>query len=339
MPPEISLVIPIYNEAPNIEALYGEITAALATWGRSCEVLLIDDGSTDGSAALLAALPARDSRFRIIRFRKNFGQTSAFAAGFAYARAPIIITSDGDLQNDPKDIPMLVARLEEGNDIVCGWRKDRKDTLVTRRIPSIIANKLISRATGVDLHDYGCSLKAFRSEVVKPLRLYGEMHRFIPAIASEFGVKVAEVVVNHRARRAGTSKYGLSRTIRVILDLLTVKFLLNYATRPLQIFGLVGVILGGLGVLIMAYLTFVRLFMHQGIADRPLLLFGILLVSSGLQLLTMGLLAELQARTYHESQGKPTYAIRDIVEATVDSPEPMHVPVSIGAGPRELSRG
>lgn len=339
MSPEISLVIPIFNEAPNIEALYGEITAALDPWGRSYEVLLIDDGSTDGSADLLAALPRRDARFRVIRFRRNFGQTPAFSAGFAYARGQIIITSDGDLQNDPKDIPMLVARLEEGYDIVCGWRKDRKDTLVTRRIPSVIANRLISRATGVELHDYGCSLKAFRSEVVKPLRLYGEMHRFIPAIASEFGVRVAEVVVNHRARRAGTSKYGLSRTIRVILDLLTVKFLLNYATRPLQIFGLVGVILGGAGAAIMAYLAFVRLFMHQAIADRPLLLFGILLVSSGLQLLTMGLLAELQARTYHESQDKPTYAIRDIVEATADQPEPRRVAVSIGAGPRGLPRG
>ena len=339
MPPEISLVIPIYNEAPNIEALYEEITAALDPWGRSYEVLLIDDGSTDGSADLLARLPARDPRVRVIRFRKNFGQTPAFSAGFAHARGRVIITSDGDLQNDPRDIPMLVARLEEGFDIVCGWRKDRKDTLVTRRIPSIIANRLISRATGVELHDYGCSLKAFRSEVVKPLRLYGEMHRFIPAIASEFGVKVAEVVVNHRARRAGTSKYGLSRTIRVILDLVTVKFLLNYATRPLQIFGLVGVILGASGAAIMAYLAFVRLFLHQGIADRPLLLFGILLVSSGLQLLTMGLLAELQARTYHESQDKPTYAIRDIVEATVDHPDPVHVSVHLGAAPRGLSRG
>jgi glycosyltransferase involved in cell wall biosynthesis len=339
MLPEISLVIPIYNEAPNIEALYDEITAALDPWGRSYEVLLIDDGSTDDSAALLARLPARDPRFRIIRFRKNFGQTPAFSAGFAYARGRIIVTSDGDLQNDPKDIPMLVARLEQGNDIVCGWRKDRKDKMVTRRIPSMIANKLISRATGVELHDYGCSLKAFRSEVVKPLRLYGEMHRFIPAIASEFGVKVDEVVVNHRARRAGTSKYGLSRTIRVILDLVTVKFLLNYSTRPLQIFGLVGVILGSLGALIMAYLTFVRLFMHQSIADRPLLLFGILLVSSGLQLLTMGLLAELQSRTYHESQDKPTYAIRDIVEASVEHPEPIHMPVHIGTGPRGLTRG
>ena len=335
MTPEISLVIPIYNEAPNIEALYLEITAALDPWGRTYEVLLIDDGSSDGSADLLARLPARDPRFRVIRFRRNFGQTPAFSAGFAHARGRIIITSDGDLQNDPKDIPMLVARLEDGFDIVCGWRKDRKDTLITRRIPSMIANKLISRATGVELHDYGCSLKAFRSEVVKPLRLYGEMHRFIPAIASEFGVKVDEVEVNHRARRAGTSKYGLSRTIRVILDLVTVKFLLNYATRPLQIFGLVGVILGALGSAIMAYLAFVRLFLHHGIADRPLLLFGILLVSSGLQLLTMGLLAELQARTYHESQDKPTYAIREIIEADV-VPEPTP---RAAAGLRGLARG
>lgn len=335
MTPEISLVIPIYNEAPNIEALYLEITAALDPWGRTYEVLLVDDGSSDGSADLLARLPARDPRFRVIRFRRNFGQTPAFSAGFAHARGRIIITSDGDLQNDPKDIPMLVARLEEGFDIVCGWRKDRKDTLITRRIPSMIANKLISRATGVELHDYGCSLKAFRSEVVKPLRLYGEMHRFIPAIASEFGVKVDEVEVNHRARRAGTSKYGLSRTIRVILDLVTVKFLLNYATRPLQIFGLVGVILGALGSAIMAYLAFVRLFLHHGIADRPLLLFGILLVSSGLQLLTMGLLAELQARTYHESQDKPTYAIREIIEADV-VPEPTP---RAAAGLRGLPRG
>lgn len=344
MPPEISLVIPVYNEAPNLEALYAEVTSALERWGRPFEVLLVDDGSTDGSVAILRQLQAEDPRLRVIRFRRNFGQTAAFSAGFAHARGSIIITSDGDLQNDPNDIPMLVARLEQGADIVCGWRRDRKDRFLTRRVPSMIANALISRATGVQLHDYGCSLKAFRAEVVKPLRLYGEMHRFIPAIASEHGVVVEEAVVNHRARRAGTSKYGLSRTIRVILDLVTVKFLLNYATRPLQIFGLVGLSMGGLGGLIMVYLAWMRLIERQAIADRPLLLFGILLVSSGLQLLTIGLLAELQARTYHESQDKPTYAIREILEtperrlppplplpATGDSLEP-HTAAPAGAG-------
>ncbi|MGI8672500.1 MAG: glycosyltransferase family 2 protein [Luteitalea sp.] len=336
--PEISVVIPIFNEALNLEVLHRELTAALEPWGRSYEVLLIDDGSTDGSAEVLARLQHQDSRLRIIRFRRNFGQTAAFSAGFAYARAPIIVTSDGDLQNDPRDIPMLVERLEQGADIVCGWRKDRKDRLFTRRVPSIIANKLISRATGVDLHDYGCSLKAYRAEVVKPLRLYGEMHRFIPAIASEYGVTVTEVVVNHRARRAGTSKYGLSRTVRVVLDLLTVKFLLNYATRPLQIFGLVGLILGGLGAAIMLYLVFVRLIVHQPIADRPLLLFGILLVSSGLQLLTIGLLAELQARTYHESQDKPTYVIRDILEGSGAEATPIP-PLRAANGLRGVARG
>jgi glycosyltransferase involved in cell wall biosynthesis len=324
MPPEISVVIPIYNEAPNLEALHAELSAALEPWGRSYEVLLVDDGSTDGSGAILRRLQAADPRLRVIVFRRNFGQTAAFSAGFAHARGRIIITSDGDLQNDPRDIPMLVARLEEGADIVCGWRRDRKDRLLTRRVPSMLANALISRSTGVPLHDYGCSLKAFRAEVVKPLRLYGEMHRFIPAIASEYGVTVQEVVVNHRARQAGTSKYGLSRTIRVILDLLTVKFLLNYATRPLQIFGLVGISMGALGSVIMLYLAWVRLFGGQGIGDRPLLLFGILLVSSGLQLLTIGLLAEMQARTYHESQDKPTYTIREIIETRASPGDEAH---------------
>jgi len=212
----------------------------------------------------------------------------------------------------------MVALIEEGNDIVCGWRKDRKDTFVTRRIPSVLANKLISWATGVPLHDYGCSLKVFRAEVVKPLRLYGEMHRFLPAIASQIGVKIAEMVVNHRPRRAGVTKYGLSRTIRVVLDLATVKFLLSYSTRPLQIFGLIGLLAGGLGALITGYLGYVRLFQHQGIAERPLLLLGVMLVFIGVQLLTFGLLAEVMARTYYESQDKPTYVIREVRESGHD---------------------
>ena len=313
MTPELSIVIPIRNESPNIRPLYDELMAALGATGRSVEVIVIDDGSTDDSFVQLASLQAADPRLRVIRFRRNFGQTAAFAAGFAFARGRLVVTSDGDLQNDPHDIERM-ARMadDDGYDIVCGWRKDRKDTFVTRRVPSMIANWLISKATGVALHDYGCSLKVFRAEVVKPLRLYGEMHRFLPAIASEQGVRIAEVVVNHRARRAGTSKYGLSRTIRVVLDLVTVKFLLSYSTRPLQIFGLLGLLAGAAGAAITAYLGWVRLILHQPIADRPLLLLGVLLVFTGVQFLTFGLLAELMARTYYESQSKPTYAIREI---------------------------
>jgi glycosyltransferase involved in cell wall biosynthesis len=313
MIPELSVVIPVLNESPNIEDLYNELTTTLVAGGRSYEIIIIDDGSTDDTFAKLAALQARDPHLRVIRFRRNFGQTAAFAAGFAFARGRLVVTADGDRQNDPTDIQQMADKLErEGLDIVCGWRRDRKDKMVTRRVPSVIANKLISWATGVKLHDYGCSLKVFRSEVVKPLRLYGEMHRFLPAIASQFGVRIAELEVNHRARTAGASKYGLSRTVRVVLDLLTVKFLLNYSTRPLQIFGLFGIIAGVLGTIILGYLGYVRLFASQSIADRPLLLLGMLLVFIGVQLLTFGLLAELLARTYYESQNKPVYAIREI---------------------------
>lgn len=328
MTPDVSVVIPVYNESANLEQLYRELTDTLEAWGRSYEIVAVDDGSTDDSFDILAKLQERDARLRVIRFRRNFGQTAAFSAGFDYARGRVIVTSDADLQNDPRDIPAMIEKLEEGFDIVCGWRRDRKDRWLTRRVPSVIANGLISRATGVTLHDYGCSLKAFRAEVVKPLRLYGEMHRFIPAIASEQGVRIAEVVVNHRPRRFGTSKYGLSRTVRVILDLVTVKFLLSYSTRPLQIFGLVGLGMGALGVIITGYLGYVRLIGHQAISDRPLLLLGILLIFTGLQLITLGLLAELQARTYHESQNKPTYFIREIKQrlekSEVASPTPFY---------------
>jgi glycosyltransferase involved in cell wall biosynthesis len=255
-----------------------------------------------------------------VRFRRNFGQTAAFAAGFAQARGRIIVTSDGDLQNDPRDIPAMIARLESGYDIVCGWRKTRQDSFVSRTVPSMLANRLISWATGVRLHDYGCSLKAFRAEVVKPLRLYGEMHRFIPAIASEQGVAIDEVVVNHRSRRHGSSNYGISRTIRVVLDLLTVKFLLSYSTRPLQIFGLIGFAMALLGVVAGGWLTYVKFVgPGQAIADRPMLLLAILLIFTGVQLVSLGLLAEMQARTYHESQKKPTYVIREVLEAAPTS--------------------
>jgi glycosyltransferase involved in cell wall biosynthesis len=313
--PDISVVIPIHNEAPSLAQLHQELTETLTRWGRPYEILAIDDGSTDRSFEILAGLQAVDARLRVIRFRRNFGQTAAFAAGFEHARGSIIVTSDGDLQNDPRDIPRMVEMLEQGHDIVCGWRKERKDTFVTRRLPSMVANGLISVVTGVHLHDYGCSLKVFRADVVKPMKLYGEMHRFLPAIASEQGVSIAETVVNHRAREHGESKYGIGRTVRVILDLVTVKFLLSYSTRPLQIFGLIGFVMGLFGSLITGWLAFQRLRGAEALSNRPLLLLGILLISTGFQLVTLGLLAELQARTYHESQNKPVYVIREIRQA------------------------
>src|SRR5262245_41187743 len=317
-PVELSVVIPIRNEAPSLEELYAELTELLTAWGRTYEILIVDDGSTDDSFDVLGRLQARDPRLRAIRFRRNFGQTAAFAAGFDHARGRYIVTMDGDLQNDPSDIPAMVAALERGCDVVCGWRKDRKDPLVSRRLPSMLANALISVVTGVHLHDYGCSLKVFRAEIVKPMKLYGEMHRFLPAIASEQTSKITEMAVNHRARRHGQSNYGIGRTMRVMLDLVTVKFLLSYSTRPLQIFGLVGGAMGLAGLAITGWLATVRLLgvlglaPDQSIGNRPLLLFGILLVFTGVQLVTLGLLAELQARTYHESQNKPIYVIHEI---------------------------
>ena len=315
MRPEISVVVPMRNEAPNVEQLYGELTTTLDAFGRPFEVLAIDDGSTDDTFARLAALQARDGRLRVIRFRRNFGQTAAFAAGFQHARGRYIVTSDGDLQNNPADIPAMVGLIEQGPDNVAGWRKDRKDPFINRRLPSMIANAIISFATGVKLHDYGCSLKVFRAEIVKPMRLYGEMHRFLPAIASEQGVEIVEHVVDHRPRLHGKSKYGISRTVRVVLDLMTVKFLSSYSTRPLQMFGSIGVGMGTIGTLIVAYLAYVRLIALQPIADRtPLLLLGISLALGGVQLVMTGLLGEMLSRTYHESQNKPTYVIREILE-------------------------
>jgi len=313
---ELSVVIPIRNEAASLDELHRELTQTLDRWGRSFEIIIVDDGSTDDSFAILCRLQSIDPRLRVIRFRRNFGQTAAFSAGFAYARGRLIVTSDGDLQNDPHDIPEMIAKLESGFDIVCGWRKSRKDAFISRLLPSMAANRLISWATGVRLHDTGCSLKVFRADVVKPLKLYGEMHRFIPAIASEQGVAIAEIAVNHRPRRHGSSKYGISRTIRVALDLLTVKFLLSYSTRPLQIFGLMGLTMGAVGIAITAYLAYLRFFGYQSISNRPLLIFGVLFIMTGVQLVTVGLLAELMARTYHESQDKPTYVIREIRESS-----------------------
>ena len=314
MTPELSVVIPILNEAPNLETLHREFSDVLASIGRPYEIILVDDGSTDESFDLLKRLHASDHHVRVIRFRRNFGQTAAFAAGIDAARGSLVITADGDLQNDPKDIPAMLARIDEGADIVCGWRRDRQDPFLSRRLPSMLANRLISWATGVRLNDYGCSLKVFRAEIIKALHLHGEMHRFLPALASGIGVTIVELPVNHRARRYGKSKYGIARTVRVILDLLTVKFILSYSTQPLQIFGLLGGAMGLVGVVLLGYLGTLRILQVESIMRRlPLTLLGILLLFTGVQLVTLGLLAELQARTYHETQRRPGYVIREVL--------------------------
>ncbi len=308
----LSVVIPLLNEEENIPLLYQELKEVLSALNDEHEILFIDDGSTDRSLELLCNLQKNDSHVVVVNFRKNFGQTAAMAAGFDYAQGDVIITMDADLQNDPKDIPRLIEQIKAGNDVVTGWRFDRKDAFINRRLPSIIANKIISKVTGVNLHDYGCTLKAFRKEVIKSVKLYGEMHRFIPAIASGMGIDFTEVKVNHRARRFGSSKYGISRTIRVILDLMTVKFLLSYSTRPIQVFGLMGMISGGIGLFIALIMTFQRQFMGVPLSDRPMLFLAVLLIFVGIQFISLGLIAELQARTYHESQNKPVYHIKKL---------------------------
>jgi len=308
----LSVVIPLLNEEENIPLLYEELNEVLPELGCEYEILFVDDGSKDKSLSLLQNIQEKDSHVVVVSFRKNFGQTAAMAAGFDYAEGDIIITMDADLQNDPHDIPKLLKEIEAGNDVVTGWRFDRKDAFINRRLPSIIANKIISKTTGVNLHDYGCTLKAFRKEVIKNVKLYGEMHRFIPAIASGMGIDFTEVKVNHRPRRFGTSKYGISRTLRVILDLMTVKFLLSYATRPIQVFGMMGFVSGGIGFLIALVMTFQRQFLGVPLSDRPLLFLAVLLIFIGIQFISLGLIAELQARTYHESQSKPVYYVKTV---------------------------
>lgn len=310
----LSVVIPVYNEAENLEALYQELAAQCPKLGRTYEILFIDDGSRDDSFAVLKGIQKRDKKVKVIRFRKNFGQTAAMSAGFDYARGEIIITLDADLQNDPKDFPLLLSKIAEGYDIAAGWRKRRFDKFLTRRLPSTMANWLISRITGVKLHDYGCTLKAFRYEVVKSIKLYGELHRFIPAIASDIGVSIAEVAVNHRPRIHGKSKYTIFRAVKVVLDIITVKFLLNYSTKPLQIFGLCGLISGGLGGILLLILGYQRLVLKISMANRPLLLLSILLTILGIQFITLGLLAEIMVRAYHEASGKTTYFVREVLE-------------------------
>ena len=311
---DLSIIVPVYNEEENIPDLYEQISRSIdAMKDVSSEVILINDGSTDNTYQELEKIYEKDNRFKIITFRKNFGQTSAMAAGFDHAQGEIIISMDADLQNDPSDIPLLIKKMNEGYDIVSGWRKNRKDKWLSRRLPSMIANKIISMTTGVKLHDYGCTLKAFRNNVIKNIQLYGEMHRFIPAVASQMGIHISEVPVNHRPRVRGTSKYGIMRTVRVILDLITVKFLLSFSTKPIQIFGLVG-----LCALLPGMAMFLLVVLQRQIwkipADRPMLLISIFLAFSGMQFILMGLLAEIQVRIYHESQHKPIYAIKNVLE-------------------------
>jgi glycosyltransferase involved in cell wall biosynthesis len=320
-PPDISVVIPVYNEVENLPDLHRELTSSLEGMGRPYEILLVDDGSTDGTLDALLQIEARDRRVRVLRLRRNFGQTAAFSAGFDHARGAIVVTSDGDLQNDAADIPRLVARLEEGYDMVCGWRQSRRDPF-SRRLPSSLANRIISWSTGVRLHDYGCSLKAMRLEVVRSLRLYGEMHRFIPAVASWMGVTLDEMPVNHRARTRGRSKYGLGRTLRVLLDLFTVKFLLAYGTRPAHFFGLLGLAFGAVGFTVLGYLTWVKFAQDEAIGGRPLLQLGALLFLMGVILVCVGLLAELLVRIYHESQGKPTYVVKELQPTSLPPRKP-----------------
>jgi len=317
--PDLSIVTPVFNEEENLRILYDEIKAACDKLGKIYEIVFVDDGSWDGSYSLLKAIQKTDPAVKLIKLRKNFGQTAAMAAGFDYARGDIIITLDADLQNDPQDFGLLIEKIQAGYDIVSGWRKTRRDKFFTRRVPSMIANWLISFITRVKLHDYGCTLKAFRRDVVRNINLYGELHRFIPAIASTIGVSIAEVKVHHRPRRHGKSKYTIARTVKVILDLLTVKFLLSYSTRPLQIFGIFGLASGVTGGIIGLYLSYQRLILKQGIAGRPLLLLSILLVVIGIQFITLGLLAEVMVRAYHESVNKRIYFIREIIDSETET--------------------
>ncbi len=308
---DVSIVVPIYNEEENIPLLYESVTAALSDSGLAYELLLVDDGSADRSFLLLQDIAREDQRVKVIRFRRNFGQTAAMAAGFSAASGRVIVPMDGDLQNDPTDIPRLLAKIDEGYDVVSGWRKDRKDTFVNRKLPSMIANAIISRQTGVHLHDYGCTLKAYRREVLDGINLYGEMHRFVPALASQVGARVAELPVKHHPRLYGTSKYGISRTVRVVLDLMTVKFLLQYSTKPIQLFGKWGIYTLLAGCISGAATIYMKLFEHMSMNRNPLLILTAFLLFMGVQFIVLGLLGELNARTYYEAQGKPIYVVRE----------------------------
>ena len=307
----LSLIVPVYNEQDNLPLLFEAITESMDSLGKSWEVIFVDDGSHDNSLPVLSAHAEKDPQHvRVISFRRNFGQTAAIAAGLDYSQGEIIVLLDADLQNDPRDIPLLLEKLDEGYDLVSGWRKQRKDNAVTRNFPSMMANLLISRVTGVELHDYGCTLKAYRRPVLEGFRLYGEMHRFIPVFANSVGARITEVVVNHQPRRFGKTKYGLERTLKVILDLFTVKFLVSYSSKPIYLFGGTGMGLMVLSALIMTYLFIRRIFFLVGVTGSPLFQTSVMFFILGFQSMLMGLIAELLVRTYHESQRKPTYTVR-----------------------------
>lgn len=309
----LSVVVPVYNEALNLPELCRNVVENLDAHGLDFELILVDDGSRDDSYAIMTVQAAADQRLKVIRLRRNFGQTAAMAAGFDAASGEVIVPMDGDLQNNPADIPRLLAKLEEGYDVVSGWRKSRKDTFLTRKLPSLLANKLISKMTHVVLHDYGCTLKAYRKDVLDQVRLYGELHRFVPALAFQSGARVTEIPVDHRPRTAGESKYGMDRILRVILDLMTVKFLLKYSTRPLQLFGKWA--FGAFALSIASFLMTLYMKYGEGLSmnRNPLLILSAFLLFSGVHFITLGLLGELVTRTYHEVQDKPIYNIRDTI--------------------------
>jgi glycosyltransferase involved in cell wall biosynthesis len=311
--PAVSIVVPIYNELESIPHLLAALSTQLQAAGLSYEILCVDDGSSDGSDRLLKQQAVERDDLRVVLLRRNYGQTAAMAAGFSYASGRVIVTIDGDLQNDPSDIPMLMQILDEGYDLVSGWRQNRQDKSLTRVIPSKIANWLIGWVTGVKLHDYGCSLKAYRSELVADMNLYGELHRFLPALAFIEGAKITEVPVKHHARQFGQSKYGLDRTFRVVMDLLTISFMRTFLTRPMHVFGLFGLTFLAVGLAISTHLAYVRLIVGEDIGQRPLLILAVLLLLAGLNLFCVGILAEIAMRTYHESQGRPIYRVRETV--------------------------
>jgi len=314
--PDLSIVVPLFNEEESLPLLVEKLLLALRPLGRSFELVLVDDGSSDRTAEVLRQQAAGAPELVAVLLRRNYGQTAAMAAGFDASRGRLIVTLDGDLQNDPADIPMLLERLEQGYDLVSGWRHQRQDHAVSRLLPSKIANALIARVTGVRLHDYGCSLKAYRRELVEDMNLYGELHRFLPALPFIEGARIAEVKVNHNARQFGQSKYGIDRTFRVLMDLFTVWFMKRFLTRPMYVFGFGGLSAMAIGALLSAYLLMVKLGGAE-IGNRPLLLVAVLALITGVQLFCFGLLSEVQMRTYHESQGRPIYRIRETLRGSL----------------------